>query len=490
MPDLQPNGNPLQLGRSTLRTPGLAGIAVAHTPGSAGMRSAERTAGELDEALATEHIQVVETIEISRTREVPSGAGVTRSTTLGEPAIELTVPDPGPDWGQVVLAVDESGVATWNIARDEQGAVDVTRGGSTRTYVIRRQVPPVAPAAETRGLLGAVGSKVLKVLVFPLVDPIVGEISDTLAGRWEAVNRPYRLRTFTTDDYRSAEAGTIDDDAWARLQGGRALLLLHGTFSRAHSAFGGLPPDFVAWLHERYEGRVFAFDHYTLSQDPRENAEWLVAQVPPGAHLELDTIGHSRGGLVSRVLSEQGDALALGDRSVEVARAIHLATPSAGTVLVDAKHLGELVDTVTNLLSFFPDNGVTDVLQTVITVVKQLAVGAVGGLSGLSAMLPDGPFLHALNDSPKAGGRYYAVAADYEPGEADGLASYARDVLHDRIFGAENDLVIPTASGWDAKGSANFPIEDRQVFRALDAVPHNALVRNTATLEQIRAWLA
>ena len=37
---------------------------------------------------------------------------------------------------------------------------------------------------------------------------------------------------------------------------------------------------------------------------------------------------------------------------------------------------------MTNLIQYVPDNGVTDALGLVLTMVKQLAVGAFGGLEG------------------------------------------------------------------------------------------------------------
>jgi hypothetical protein len=453
------------------------------------MRSAELATTDLDEALAAEHIQTFETIEITNTREVPTGAGVTRSTDLGEPALELTVPDPGPDWGQVVLAVDESGVVTWNVARTTDGGVDVTRGGASRTYVIRRRVPPPSAPAETRGLLGVAGRKLLKVLVFPLIDPVVGDVGERLAARWEAVKRPYRLRTFTPEDYQSSDATQLTEDAWQRLQAGPALMLVHGTFSRAHSGFGAFPPDLVEWLHERYEGRVFAFDHYTLSEDPRQNVEWLLGQVPDDARLNLDIICHSRGGLVSRLLAEQQADLPLGTRQVDVGRVVFLAAPHAGTILADPEHLGDLVDAATNLLNLVPDIGISDVLGAVITVVKQLAVGALGGLDGLTSMAPGGEVLATLNGAPKAPARYYALAADFEPASGSGLAAYARDTLHDLLFRAPNDLIVPTSGAWDTNGSANFPIEDRYIFPASDGVAHNDYARHPVTAERVREWL-
>ena len=490
MPDLQPNGNPVRLGRTVLRTPGLAGVATSHLPDSAAMRSAELATADFEAALASEALQTVETIEISSTRETPSGAAGTRSTSHGEPAIELTVPDPGASWGQVVLAVDESGIATWSFARDQRGDLDVTRGGETRTYLIPRRVAPALGAAETRGLIGAAGKKLLKVLVFPLVDPVVGEVSDFFAARWEAKHRPYRLRTFESSSYRDLEARSLEAGDWQRLAAGRALLFVHGTFSYSHAGFGALPSAFLDWAHERYEGRVFALDHPSVSVDPRENVEWLVGQPPADARLELDIICHSRGGLVSRVLSEGTADLSLGSREVSVKKVVFLATPNAGTILADADHHGDLVDTYTNVLNFFPDNGVTEVLQAVIAVVKQIAVGAFRGLDGLRSMVPGGAFLAALNASPKAAAHYYALAADYEPPSESGLKLFAKDLLFDRIFGRENDLVVPTSGVWEVPGSANFPIEERHVFDATAGMAHSGFARNAQAIELMERWLA
>ena len=42
---------------------------------------------------------------------------------------------------------------------------------------------------------------------------------------------------------------------------------------------------------------------------------------------------------------------------------VQVAAPNAGTVLADRKHLSDLLDRVTNLAQFVPDNGVTDTLR-------------------------------------------------------------------------------------------------------------------------------
>ena len=80
-----------------------------------------------------------------------------------------------------------------------------------------------ASRAETRGILGAIGKKVLKVLVFPLVDPILGKVGDHFAKRWEAKNRLNRVRWMTVDGYRSSVADPFTAADWARLREGRAL---------------------------------------------------------------------------------------------------------------------------------------------------------------------------------------------------------------------------------------------------------------------------
>ena len=488
--ELDPFGAPVTVGSMTLRTPGLAGRAEAHPPASAAARSAALTTEELEQALANENVAAQETVELVETQELNVGDVPTRSTAYDEPAIEVEVPDPGAAFGQLVLYVDEAGVTTWNLARDESLAVDATRAAAKRTYVLRRAVPEAPAAAGTRGLVGAVGKKLLKVLVFPLVDPLIGEVGGYFAGKWEAMKRPYRLRSFESGNYASPEAPELGRDDWERLSGGRALLLLHGTLSRAHTAFGALPRDYVEELHRLYEGRVFAFDHYTLSEDPKQNVESLVKQLPEGQALELDVVAHSRGGLVGRVLAEKQSELSLGSRKVSVSKVVFVAAPNAGTVLTDAKYLGDFVDSYTNLLNFFPDTGVVEVIEGVITVVKQLAVGTLKGLEGLQSMRPGGTFLAEwLNAGAAAGPRYFALASNYEPKEA-GVATF-RDFVMDKIFAStENDLVVPTEGVYRENGSALFPIADRQLFGAADSIPHTRFFASATARDRVLSWLA
>jgi hypothetical protein len=486
--DLQPNGNWISVGNVRLRTPGLSGRAESYVAGVPGMRAAEQTTDELETALANEDVQSQETIEVTGGSEIDMPGVAVRSTTFEEPAIEVEVPDPGDAFGQFVLHTDEAGVTTWNFARDDSLNVDVTRGAGTRTYVIRRSVPEQPATAETRGLIGAIGKRIIKVLAFP-----IAEVTERFAAKWEAAKRPYRVRTFTPDDYRGA-GSPVDGSAWGDLAGGRALLLIHGTFSQAHSGFGGMSPEFVADLHRIYSGRVFAFDHFTLSDDPRKNIEWLLEHIPDEIDLELDVICHSRGGLVSRVLAERVGDLSVGAKNVAVRNVVFVAAPNAGTVLVDTKYMGDFIDSHTNILNFYPDlfpgGAIVNVLEGIITVAKQIAVGAVDGLEGLQSMNPRGPFLNEwLNRGPGTDANYFALAASYEPTQR-GWRQYVKDRLMDRIFGIDNDLVVPTAGVWDSNGSGLFPIDERHVFTVADGVQHSNFFSNKTASDRVLQWLS
>ncbi len=483
-------GTALDLGSVTIRARGLDAEVRVLTPPTerARTRSAHaadpgdaHTPSALDAVLSGENVDTQQAVEISSAR--------TRSLTV-EPTIEVEVRAPGPEEGQFVLYTDESGVATWQFA-ETAGARTRGAGAPTRTYVIDRAAP-VRGASATRGIAGAVGKKLIQVLVFPLIDPLIGRVGDYFAERWEEKKRPYGLRPFTPDDFHSPNAPALDGEAWRRLGAGRSLLLVHGTFSRAHSAFGGLAPETVAELYRRYDGRVFAFDHFTLSHDPKQNIAWLFEHLPADAALDLDIVCHSRGGLVSRVLAEQQSAFSLGARALKVGKVVFVASPNAGTSLADPEHMGALVDTYTNLLNFLPDNPVTDVLDGVVTVAKQLAVGALKGLDGLQSMRPGGDFQHWLNDAARQGDtRYFALGADFKPTQP-GFAAWVKDRLMGRIFGAENDLVVPTASVYadsDGDGTDLVAEADRHIFPAEAAISHTGFFQHPAAQEKLLTWL-
>ncbi|HYW06312.1 MAG TPA: hypothetical protein VE913_05110 [Longimicrobium sp.] len=487
---LDPTGNPVEIEGVILRTPGLEGFAENHRPGSPGLRGAENTTADFERAMANEHLRPEESIELGGTREVTVSATGTRGTSHAEPALEMEVGAPTPEWGQLVVSADEAGVLSWNFAVEETGSpAERTRGGRRRTYVIRRYVaqPERGPAA-TRGVMGALGKKILKVVAFRLWDPVGAVVGDYFAGKWEKSKRPYRFRTFTPDDYIAADARAPDAAEWESIGAGRALLMVHGTTSRAHTAFGSIPKAVVEELHRRYGGRVFAFDHFTLSDDPRRNLEWFFQNLPAGQKLDVDIVCHSRGGLVSRLLAERQSELSLGSRDIRIGKIVCVAVPNGGTVLADAKYMNDFVDAYTNLLNFLPDTGVVETLEGVITVAKQLAVGALKGLDGLQSMNRGGPFLRALNEGMACDTRYYAIAANYEP-TVPGFKAYAKNRITDKIFGEPNDLVVPTGGVFGENGRGGFPIDEKHVFEASAGVGHTNFFARREVHEKMLGWL-
>ena len=85
----------------------------------------------------------------------------------------------------------------------------------------------------------------------------------------------------------------------------RSLLFLHGTFSNAASAYGSLAnSNFFDRAKALYGDRIFAFNHFTVSRTPEENARMLLEGLPD-QHTTFDVITHSRGGLVLRNLVER-----------------------------------------------------------------------------------------------------------------------------------------------------------------------------------------
>jgi pimeloyl-ACP methyl ester carboxylesterase len=415
--------------------------------------------------------------------------------------IELQVPDLGPEVGQIVLACDERGVLTWHLPVDSQQRIEAsaTRGaGGLKRFVIPA-IPPPPPqpgAAPRRGVIGLVGRKVLKVLVYPMLDPVIGPISEMFAERWEERHRPYGLRMFSRGTFREPKADPLSAADVQLLRGGRALLFIHGTFSTAHGAFNLITDGAFKALCDRYQGRVFAFNHFTLSHDPRRNVEWLLAQLPAWPPLDVDIVCHSRGGLVARALTEQPSAFGLDTSRVVVRRIVFAGVPNGGTLLAHPDHMVTMIDRLTTALNLFPTGAITETLEAIITTVKVVGHGALNGLDGLASMRPGGSFLTRLNQGTPAGDGYYAIAADYEPTD-QGLRSLIAGTLAngvlDRVFeDIGNDLVVPEPGVYGANGSGAFPIPEGRVLRvpANAGVLHTTLFGYEPACSKIAEWLA
>ncbi len=482
--------------------PGLVGTATARDrrPLGDADRGPEQITPAFDRAAELSGLREVMNVDLDVREVLPPPGTPTTRTAQGEDALVLETPDLGPDVIQVVLAVDEAGAVTWNFAETATGDIEppVVRGaGGTKRFVIRRATPPVPAQTDTeRGLFGAIGRKLLKVLVFPVTDALLGPVSETFAHSWEGRQRPYGVRAFRPAEFRHPAVAPLTGPEWQRLAEGPALLFVHGTFSTAHGGFGQIPDGTMAELHRRYEGRVLAFDHFTLSHSPEENVAEFAARMPDDVSLEVDVVSHSRGGLVARVLA--GELVQTRAPGLAVRRSVFVAAPNHGTSLADADHMVAFIDRYTTILNAAPPGPlqvVSEILEAIITAVKVIGHAALRGLPGLSAMDPKGDFIRRINVGDAPGAQYYAIAADFRP-RSGPLWSLVRDTganaVADRVFAdVANDLVVPTLGVSQGSADPVFPIAPERSFTFADTagVTHTGFFGVPETSARLLTWL-
>jgi hypothetical protein len=498
MPQLDGTGDLLEVASGyRIAAPGLSGAVHARDRGATGADPRpDRVTTAFDRAAESAGLIEVMDIDLD-VRQAAPPAGFDPRTVTGEEALVLEAEDPGGDVGLVVAAVDEAGAVTWNFPETATREIEppTTRGeGGTKRFVIRRTTPPRAEEGADRGLFPPLGGKLLKVFVYPVADAILGPVGQHFASVWEQFHRPYRVRAFGPEDYRHPAGGELTRPEWQHLTTGRALLFLHGTFVSSHTEFHLLPVSTMRELHQRYNGRVFAFDHFTLSHTPEQNAEALAARIPDGIHVDVDIVSHSRGGLLARVLAgELGSAVP----GVDVKRSVFVATPNQGTALLDPDNVVSLINRLTTILNIAPPGPpdvIIDILEGILTVVKIVGHAILDSLPGLASMSPNGRFIRRINAGPKPAADYFAIAADFEPTGAllALVTGGALNSLADQIFGdAANDLVVPTLGVSQGSPDPAFPITgDRAFAFARDAgVLHSHYFEDRATSGRLLTWL-
>jgi hypothetical protein len=494
---------PVQLapGGYNLAAPDLLGTVTELSPEESTSRS---DAGVHEDRLleALQHVDIthlkVFEIEVTADTRPVEPATAARSGALvattreGEPAIVLRVPDLGEHLEYAVLYSDEAGTSRWLWP---EGGMDIarpaTRGGRGEVvFHLPRAGAPSPSTTEDRGTRGPIsklGRRLVRVLIWT-TDSLVGRGAQAVAAYWENSHRQYGFHTFPTRN-------TEEDVPWDKLQKGRALLLLHGTFSTARSAFSDFPPALHEALAVQYGGRVFAFDHPTLHHSPQENAQEFFTRLPQGASLDLDIVTHSRGGLLGRELIEQQTHFASAERKIRVHKAIFVAAPNLGTILTDGDHGVDLLDRYTNLLTDLPDDAFTLTMEGVLALVKILAHGALVALPGLNCMLPQGAYLSRLNTSTRPYTQYYAVASNFVPTGPGLLARFGSFVAGRfiaSVFGEDNDGVVPTRGSYESALTATaFPIPtaSRLVLDPEDQVHHCNYFSNGKVTTRIVEWL-
>ena len=412
--------------------------------------------------------------------------------------LELRVPGPpAPNVGQIVLDIGVDGLWQWHVTPpDESDGGTGRAGGAPRTYLLFADTgsatQAVSAAGSDRGLLGTLGKRVIKVLLFRVLEEGGRIVGSAIARRYEDAHRPHRLRSVTTKTLGQGPLNAADvgkdpltlTDVQVRdvLTGGPTLLLIHGTASRTDSCFRRMPMQVADALFDHYDGRVIAFDHPTISYDPVANVRWLADHLPQDLNPVIDVLSHSRGGLLTRLLFERND---LGLTSAWFRKAVLVACPNEGTVLASSEKLGSLINTLTNVVGFVGVDPVLDVLEIVLEVVKHLAVGAFGGLEGLAAMDPSMAWITRELPRPTAHLPHYAaIGANFEPAPGSALRRLIRDAAADALFGIANDLVVPTAGT-----NVGHAIVKSLELPSASAVDHSAYWTNAEATDHVINWL-
>jgi tetratricopeptide (TPR) repeat protein len=236
----------------------------------------------------------------------------------------------------------------------------------------------------------------------------------------------------------------------------RSLLFVHGTFSDAASAFRDLATSsFFDRVKDTYADRIFAFNHFSVSRTPEQNARMLLSGLPQQI-TAFDVVTHGRGGLVLRNLVERSKNFGELSSRFKLGHAVLVASPNEGTPLATPKRWDETLGWLANLLELLPDNPFTTGAAFVANGLVWLANHASGDLPGLSSMDGEGQMIKALQGPPgPPSGAYSALVANYQP--SDSIAHRLLDLGIDQFFSSANDLVVPSEGGWRIdRSSATF----------------------------------
>jgi CHAT domain len=370
----------------------------------------------------------------------------------------------------ILMARHESGAITYHFpAQVERRSGSRGRVATTVRFAV--QIPEDLPGtAARRGLTGKVVHAVVMKVLGKVVDKamgVAGRVMEATAWKIKKLEEGWKLGTpqgFTSGSLSKIKIADVAGTA----PGQRNLLFLHGTFSHASSAFAGLATargaggkTFFEMVQPIYGERIFAFDHFTVSRSPLDNAKALVDQLPSGPCL-FDVVTHSRGGLVLRTLVETAQQVGSSGGRFVLGRAVLLASPNEGTPLASPSHFDKYVTWISNLVDMFPDNPFTIAAHFIAEALVWLARGVRVDLVGLAAMNSEGEVIHQLQAPPGPQPRAYsALVANYEPDQT--LLQRMFDAGVDTFFGTANDLVVPSEGGWRVDSGPTSAIPGDQI---------------------------
>ena len=366
-------------------------------------------------------------------------APATRGRAAAGGAVDLTY-DLEPGQTAVLAIRHQSGALTFH-----QPVQSVSRGVRGPTQV--QFHVPIRQAAATRGLVGAaIKAIVIKVAKLAadkgvtLLLPKVAEAVEKALWRKQGLKEGWHKVTKET-----LAAGKLEPAK--PVSPARSLLFLHGTFSNAASAFDDLArSEFFDRVQSTYDDRIFAFDHFSISRTPEQNARMLLEGLPEQT-TTFDVVTHSRGGLVLRNLVERTKQFGDLARRFKPGRIVLVAAPNDGTPLATPKRYEDTIGVIANLLEIFPDNPFTTGAGFVANGIVWLANHVSGDLPGLHSMDADGELIATIQSPPDPPERAYsALVANYQP--TGTTLQRLLDVGIDQFFATANDLVVPSEGGW------------------------------------------
>ncbi len=290
---------------------------------------------------------------------------------------------------------------------------------------------------------------------------------------------------------------------------GKIFLIVHGTFSNSDNILKQIPDadngsNFLNWLNNKYD-QVLAFDHPTLGLSPLLNAYQLHNHLKD-TKASIDTVCHSRGGLVTRWWLEGLDISKMDKR-----RTIFVAAPLNGTGLAAPPNIknslslllnyGRVLQAGSSAASAIPFmavvsglfrilNGVTSLMAK--TPVLDAAVALVPGLSAMSRVSNNFELLQ-LREHPDLTRNYFAVRSNFEPASHGwkfwksfrSIPDRFKNSAADLVFDGKNDLVVDTPSMSNFSDQFKFPYKQVLDFKTSATVHHTNYFEQKHTLDFI-----
>lgn len=485
--ELKANEDPIELDSGiTLVAPGLSGFCRyvgVRSQGETRAFSAEQTG--LDQAITEANLEDRHTLVIEAPTPDPQneqGGGSVFQDAVSNNEILLQVPG-YQDERQFLMYSDEAGIISFHYpeAIEPKQALPSTRSVEAAVQnqyriTLRREqdLTPGKSVAESRGLFGNIGSKILKVLVAKVFEKTTGNAAHWLIQQWENRCRAFQGLHGGRDFSELMSKSPVPFDNWDGIRGKKALLFIHGTSSSTAGAFAGLlKSNIPESLYGQYEGRVLAFNHHTLSLGVADNIkQFYDAFAGHPGNYDFDIICHSRGGLVARAINHLSDDFIAGRLkgwrrpqgvNIKIDRIVFVATPNAGTDLALPDNLSVMIERLANYVNQFPDGLASISGGMLLTLASAIVDAGLPYVTGLEDQSPDSDLLKHFTDNEEHARRYYGFGADYEV-EGNllkvvktGVLAAGTDILADRLFKDKpNDLVVPTSG---VAANANFHVE-------------------------------